>query len=69
MGTVHELFHRSSAYNYGNIASDNNLSPVRCQANIWTNAGKLLMKYLQWNLNQNAIIFIKDKRLKIYFAK
>ena len=39
MGMVHELTHRSSAYNYGNIASDNYLSPVRCQANIWANVG------------------------------
>ena len=46
------------------IGSDNGLSPGRRQAIIWTNA-KILLYWtlrnkLQWNLNQNSNIFIKE---------
>ena len=48
------------------IGSDNGLSPGRCQAIIWTNAGILLMgpfafrNKLQWNLNRNMRIFNQE---------
>ena len=44
------------------IGSDNDLSPGRRQAIIWTNARKLLIRCLenklQWNFNRNSYIFI-----------
>ena len=44
--------------------SDNGLSPVQCQAIIWTNAGLLLIKppgrKFQWNLKQNKAVFIQE---------
>ena len=46
------------------IGSDNGLSPDRRQANIWTNAGILLIvpmgNKFQWNLNRNWYIFIQE---------
>ena len=46
------------------IGSDNGLWPGRCQVNIWTNAGILLIGTLgtkiQWNLNRNLYIFIQE---------
>ena len=45
------------------IGSDNDLSPGRCQAIIWTNAAILLIwtlsNKLQWKFNYNWNIFIK----------
>ena len=46
------------------IGSDNGLSPDRCQAIIWTNAGILLIwtlgNKLQWNINRILYIFIRE---------
>ena len=46
------------------IGSDNGLSPGRCQAIIWTNAGILLIgpprNKLQLNFNLNSYIFIQE---------
>ena len=44
------------------IGSDNGLSPARCQAIIWTNAGISLIRPLglQWNFNSNWSIFIQE---------
>ena len=44
------------------IGSDNSLSPVWHKANAWTNAALLFINWalvntIQWNLNQNTIVF------------
>ena len=42
------------------IGSDNDLSPGRRQAIVWTNAGILLIGPFQWNFNRNSNIFIQE---------
>ena len=55
------------------IGSDNGLSPVRRQAIIWTNAGKLLIWPLGTNFSEFLIeiltISVKKMRLKVSSAK
>ena len=55
------------------IGSDNGLSPARCQAIIWTNAGKLLIRPWGTNFGENFIgnqIFsFKKMHLKMSSAK
>ena len=52
------------------IGPDNGLSPDRCQAIIWTNAGILLIgplgtNFSQWNSNRNSYIFIQENPFNI----
>ena len=43
------------------IGSDNGLSPVRCQAIIWTIiVNWTLRNKIKWNFNQNSYIFIQE---------
>ena len=55
------------------IGSDNGLSPGRCQAIIWTNAGKLLIRPLGTNFNEMLIEILTfsftKMRLKVSSAK
>ena len=50
--------------NWSSIVSGNGLSPVRCQAITWSNAGLLSIglpgNSFQWNLNRNCIIFMQE---------
>ena len=50
------------------IGSDNGLSPGRRQAIIWTNAGTP-GNNLQWNLNLNSYIFIRENAFQIVVWK
>ena len=56
-----------------NIGSDNGLSPARCQAIIWTNAGILLIGPLGTNFSEILIAIetfsFKNKHLKMSSAK
>ena len=55
------------------IGSDNGLSPGRCQAITWTNAGILLMRTLRTNFNEILIkihiVSFKKMHLKMSSAK
>ena len=55
------------------IGSNNGLSPGRCQAIIWTNAGTLfnwtLRNKLQWNFNRNSYIFIQENTFENVIRK
>ena len=55
------------------IGSDNGLSPARCQAIIWTNAGILLTGHLGTNFSETLIEFVafslKKMSLKVPSAK
>ena len=55
------------------IGSDNGLSPGRCQAVIWTNAGILLIRLLGTNFSEILIEILtfsfKKMRLKVSSAK
>ena len=55
------------------IGSDNGLSPDRCQAIIWTNAGLLLIGHLETNFSEILIEILtfsfRKMRLKVSSAK
>ena len=56
--------HIYTSVNSVSIDSDNDMSPIRRQAIIWTNAGLLsigtVMNKFQWNFNQNTKLFIDE---------
>ena len=49
------------------ICSDNGLSPGRCQAIIWTNAGILLIGPLGTNFSEIVIVIITFSFMKMHF--
>ena len=49
--------HIHASVNLAGIGSDNGLSPGRCQAIIWTNAGSLWIGPLRTTFNQDTTIF------------
>ena len=51
------------------IGSDDDLSPGRRQAIMWTNYGILSRNKLQWNFNRNANISFKKMEFKMSSAK
>ena len=53
----------SAEVNRVSIGSDNGLSPIECQAMIYTNAGSW------WNLNRNIKLFIHKMHLKMSSVK
>ena len=51
-------------YHFFSRSSDNGLSPGRCQAIIWTNAGIFLIQPLGTNLVKFSYIFIQENALQ-----
>ena len=54
--------------NWISIGSGNGLSPLRCQAITWTNAGLLSIGLLGTNFsekNRNSVIFIQENTFEI----
>ena len=65
-----EMSWRMYASVYWDITgSDKGLSPARCQAIVWTNAGLLLIGQCGGNLNKNTAILVQKMCLKILSAK